>query len=498
MGNFIQKICILAIVPIITACFTVSPTVDMQQMKIPIANRQDLSVAIIAPSDVRDFNTAHEIQADCWSGGLQFAPAPYGETLVQTLHNRFSFMFSNVDVLLTPENLEDYDAIFKVGITDMGIKLACGISPNQYADVEGSLHAFRDDGSHLWSSSRTTGRDEGGMSYAMDFNRIYGDHFSKAIAALVDGWVAELIMTPPPKYAYNVDPNDYGTGGIFASNNNTNSSKRKQGFSTKPLKIKYRPVTPAPDDIVVIIGNANYGQLGKDIPNVIPAYSDASSMKKYALQALGVREGNIIDLQDATSAQMISVFGSQNNHKGQLYDWVKPHRSKVFVYYVGHGAPGTHDGTAYLVPVDADAARIDLNGYPLSVLYANLSKLNAQHVTVLLEACFSGTSNAGSLISNASPVYLQAKNTKIPGNLSVITAGSLNQIASWEEDKSNSLFTKYYLRGISGEADLAPYGNLDGEVVDAELKRYLDDTMTYFARRYYGREQNVQFNIAEN
>jgi len=50
----------------------------------------------------------------------------------------------------------------------------------------------------------------------------------------------------------------------------------------------------------------------------------------------------------------------------------------------------------------------------------------------------------------------------------------------------------YFLRGMSGEGDKAPYGDEDGEVTLDELGRYLDGTMTYFARRYYGRDQNAQ------
>ena len=32
----------------------------------------------------------------------------------------------------------------------------------------------------------------------------------------------------------------------------------------------------------------------------------------------------------------------------------------------------------------------------------------------------------------------------------------------------------------------------NGKVSDKELKEYLSDTMTYYARRYYGRDQKVQ------
>ena len=76
----------------------------------------------------------------------------------------------------------------------------------------------------------------------------------------------------------------------------------------------------------------------------------------------------------------------------------------------------------------------------------------------------------------------------IPANVKVIAAGSESQMASWEQDSSHSLFTKYFLKAMSGEGD----SNKDGKVSDAELKEYLSDTMTYYARRYYGRDQKVQ------
>jgi hypothetical protein len=113
-------------------------------------------------------------------------------------------------------------------------------------------------------------------------------------------------------------------------------------------------------------------------------------------------------------------------------------------------------------------------------------------VTVVLEACFSGASEGGSVIPNASPIYLKARQTEVPANITVIAAGGANQIASWERDKSSGLFTKYFLKGMSGEAERPPTGNGDGVVGYDELGAYLKETLTYFARRYYGRDQTAR------
>jgi len=65
--------------------------------------------------------------------------------------------------------------------------------------------------------------------------------------------------------------------------------------------------------VAVIIGNKSYQ--GR-IPEVSYAHRDADAMKGYLTQVLGYREGNIIDLRDATKSQMESAFGNRTSHRG--------------------------------------------------------------------------------------------------------------------------------------------------------------------------------------
>jgi hypothetical protein len=264
----------------------------------------------------------------------------------------------------------------------------------------------------------------------------------------------------------------------------------KKTPTPKPKPVQ--KVAKRPDDVAVIIANSNYTKLGKDIPNVTPAYNDAENIKKYFIESLGIREGNIIYLKDATGAQLTEVFGNEKNHKAQLFNWVRPNKSNVHIYYAGHGAPASKDGSAYLVPSDAKSQTIEFSGYLLTNLYRNLNKIRARSVTVILEACFSGFSQGGAVLPKSSGIMVVAKEPTVPSNVRVISAGAADQMASWEQNGSQSLFTKYFLKGMSGEGDKKPYGNGDGKVENRELKKYLDDTMTYYARRYYGRDQTAQ------
>lgn len=268
-------------------------------------------------------------------------------------------------------------------------------------------------------------------------------------------------------------------------------------FPSDQLMIRYpRIVEDGENDIAVIIGNANYQQFGSSVPDVVPAYADAEAFARFVREGLGVREGNIIHLRDATQAQMIRLFGRSGNPQGQLYDWVRKRHSRIYLYFSGHGAPGGEEGN-YLVPADADGARLALNGYSVDQLYQNLSGLQARSVTVVLEACFSGVSQDSALVTHASPIFVRRRPTTVPDGVTVISAGDSNQIASWEQDRSHGLFTKYYLHAMSGEADQSPHGNGDGQVDLNELERYLQETLSYWARRYYGREQVAQIHRGE-
>ena len=316
--------------------------------------------------------------------------------------------------------------------------------------------------------------DRRGMLFLRSNSRILGDNTGEVMVTIV------LAAPPAPATAPVAAPARVQPAGPAGA------------FAHEPVEVAFRRGPERPEDIAVIVGNANYTRQGRDVPDVRPAYADAEGMRRYAIQTLGIRDGKVIFLRDATGAQMVRVFSSDRDHRGQLFDWMRPNRSRVFVYYTGHGAPGSAGGGPYLVPADADSARIELNGYPLATLYDNLAKIPAESVTVVIEACFSGLSQAGSVLGKASPVFRDVSAPLVPPKLTVITAGSAGQVASWEEDGSLSLFTEYFLKGMAGEADRAPYGDGDGTVALDEVDRYLKDTLTCYARRYYGRDQTAQ------
>ena len=242
------------------------------------------------------------------------------------------------------------------------------------------------------------------------------------------------------------------------------------------------------DSIAVVIGNRDYSE---GIPRVAYAQNDARAMRRFLRDVMGYREGNIIYLENASQAQMVSTFGSSSSHEGKLWAWIKPGRSDVFVYYSGHGLPGQRDKRGYLMPVDADPNTVELNGYSLDTLLSNLRKLDARSTTVILEACFSGNSAGGWLVESASPAYIPAAAPTMPHGITLITAAQGDQLASWDERNRHGLFTYHLLQALYGQADRGYAGNQDGMVSLGEVESYLSDEMSYAARRNFARVQEA-------
>ena len=246
-----------------------------------------------------------------------------------------------------------------------------------------------------------------------------------------------------------------------------------------------------PHGVAVIIGNKAYRN--ERVPEVAYAHRDAEAFRRFVVDVLGFNPDNLIDLRDATQAEMETAFGNERSHEGRVWRYLHPrHGSDVLVFYSGHGVPGLKDRRGYLLPVDADPDSAEINGYPIDLLYANLGKLDAaKSVRVFLEACFSGDSDRGMLVRSASPVFVQASLPEASGDkLTVLAAASGQDVASWDDEAEHGLFTHHLLDALYGAGD----ADGDGRVTAAEAKVYLDDTMTIAARRGFGRNQYASLN----
>lgn len=246
-----------------------------------------------------------------------------------------------------------------------------------------------------------------------------------------------------------------------------------------------------PNAIAVIIGNSQYQGV---IPAVQYAANDAAVMRQYAMNALGIREGNIFMLTNATRSNLVQVLGDRGNPRGRLANAVRRGVTEVFVFYSGHGAPDPDERKAYIMPVDSDAGLLSLTGYSLDVLYENLAAIGAKHVTVVIDACFSGATGGGEmLVQGASPIGIQVTDPAQRfqgGGATIIAAAEGQQLANWYNEKNHGMLTYFFLKGLQGGADT----DRDGTVSVQEMRAFLTDPngLPYEARRVHGRDQMPQ------
>ena len=252
-----------------------------------------------------------------------------------------------------------------------------------------------------------------------------------------------------------------------------------------------------PDGVAVIIGNRAYQY---DVPEVTYAHRDAEAFRRYVVDVLGFDPENVIHQKDADKATMERVFGNRDNLRGsELWRHLHPNGiSDVVVFYSGHGIPGLNDKRGYLLPVNAHPDTAELNGYPIDVLYQNLVKLkekkDVRSVHVFLDACFSGDSGGGRLIGSTSAIRV-APRIESAGldKLTILTAASGREVASWDKAAKHGLFTHHLLNALYGAGD----ADADGQVTAAEAKAHLDRHMTRAARRTFGRVQNADLRGVE-
>ena len=243
------------------------------------------------------------------------------------------------------------------------------------------------------------------------------------------------------------------------------------------------------DAVAVVIGNARYART--EVPAVDFAERDAEAMRRFLIETFGFQEDNIIFERNASYSTLQRIFGTRDDHKGQLYNYLRPDTpSDIFIFYSGHGAPDAGSGTAYLVPSDADPQAIRLTGYPVKQLYNNIALLPAKSITVVMDACFSGLADRGSLVRGISPLTIRVENPVLASeNSLVLTASQSTEVSGWYDQQQHGLYTYVLLNTMAkvfenGVPDSIPTARQLNETVAGEVLR--------LSRRIRQRDQNPQ------
>ncbi len=211
-----------------------------------------------------------------------------------------------------------------------------------------------------------------------------------------------------------------------------------------------------PNRFALIIGNENYSNQSVSYESDVDfAKRDAEAFAAYAKKIMGVPENNVILLKDATAARMkqnISKLIAVADNYGV--------NAELIVFYAGHGQHDSKTKETYLIPVDVSLTS-PRDGVQLAYLYEQLGNSRAGKVNVFLDACYSGVGRG---------IIVEVNESKIPGNVLVMTATSSTQKSMPYKEKRHGLFTYYLLKTL---------GDTKGDITMAELYNNVEEQVKH-------------------
>ena len=209
--------------------------------------------------------------------------------------------------------------------------------------------------------------------------------------------------------------------------------------------------TKSPNTFVLIIANEHYSQ----VASVPFALNDGNIFREYCVKTLGIGERHIKYLPDATGNQIKAGVNWLANLT-EAFD-----EPQIIVYYAGHGIPDESNKSSYLLPVDGSGTDIS-TGYKLDELYTTLGNMPASHITVFMDACFSGSKREEGMLASARGVALKAKSGVPQGNMVVFSAAQGDETAYPNREQQHGLFTYYLLKKLqetAGDVSLKDLGD---------------------------------------
>ena len=218
-----------------------------------------------------------------------------------------------------------------------------------------------------------------------------------------------------------------------------------------PIDVNLPKATePRDNTFAVVIGNEDY----KYVAAVPFAARDAAIFAKYCRVTLGLPDDNIRLYTNATYGDILDAIDDIKTisevYNGDI---------RVIFYYAGHGVPDEATRNAYLLPVDARSQQLK-TCYPIEKLYAELGSLKAHSVTLLLDACFSGSQRGDGMMKSARGVALKPRTDEPKGNMVAISAATGEETAYPYAEKRHGMFTYYLLSKLQESGGDVTLGEL--------------------------------------
>ncbi len=189
------------------------------------------------------------------------------------------------------------------------------------------------------------------------------------------------------------------------------------------------------DYYALVIGNNDYQQLSP----LRTAINDARAVSTLLEVEYGF---NVKLLENATRVDIVKSISTLRSQVGN--------QDNLLIYYAGHGHLDEAANEGYWLPIDA--SRDDpSNWVTTDQIVGQIRGMQAKHVMVVADSCFSGTMTRAIKIEQRTPDYLQRiVKTK---SRTVLTSGGLEPIMD-SGGGSHSVFAEAFITLLAGNTEI--------------------------------------------
>ena len=198
----------------------------------------------------------------------------------------------------------------------------------------------------------------------------------------------------------------------------------------------------------LVIGNNDY----RSLPALATARNDARAISSLLREQYGFE---VTTLQDATRADILTAL---RELRQTLRD-----SDNLLIYYAGHGWLDQDADEGYWLPVDAEEDS-DINWISNATITSYLRSIQAKHVMIVADSCYSGTLTRGIKMDIRPPDYLNriaSQRARI-----VLSSGGLEPVADGGGGGQHSAFARYFLDELR-----ANQGVLDSTTLYSKIRR---------------------------
>jgi len=197
----------------------------------------------------------------------------------------------------------------------------------------------------------------------------------------------------------------------------------------------------------IVIGNDAYTSL----PRLETAVNDARAVARILAERYGF---DVTLLTDATRADILRAFNATRRNLD--------HSDNLLIYYAGHGWLDEDAARGYWLPVDA------LPGDPTNwvsnaAITDAVRAVQAKHVMIMADSCYSGSLTRGISVSLQTPDYVSRMASKKART--VMSSGGLEPVLD-EGGDGHSVFAKALLGALRENSEI-----LDGHTLFSRIRR---------------------------